>query len=77
MSINDAIECYCSIADEVFAAKQMGRDGRFKASKLEEGLKRVIAQRTGNADERMMDRRSDGQVCKTYCSCLILLVSRC
>ena len=77
MSMDDAIECYVNLSKEVFSAKQIGRDGKFKASKLEEVLKRVIKQHTGNADEQMMDKRSDGQVCKTYHTCLILLASRC
>ena len=76
MSIDDAIDCYCNLSKEVFSAKQIGGDGKFKASKLEEVLKRVIELQTGNADERMMDTRSDGRVCKTYRTDLILVASR-
>jgi hypothetical protein len=67
MSVTEAITCYGDLAQRVFSDEKLtGRDGKFKASRLEEVLKEIIEEKTGQIDERMMDRRRDGKVCKTY-----------
>ena len=76
MSADEAIEHYGTLAQRVFSdAKLIGGDGKFKASKLEDVLKEIIEKKTGQADERMMDPRPEGEVCKTcvipeyFCCC--------
>jgi hypothetical protein len=66
MSISDAITRYDSLAKEVFhdGRKSFG-DGKFKASVLEHVIKQIVEVATDDADSRMMDTRSDGEVCKT------------
>jgi hypothetical protein len=67
MSLSEAIDHYGTLTKRVFSnAKVVGRDGKFKASKLEEVIKEIVQARTGNADARMMDPRPEGEVCRTY-----------
>ena len=55
MSVEKAIMCYGTLARPVFAnVKQLGGDGRFKASKLEKVIKDIIKEQTGQENERMM-----------------------
>ena len=66
MSVTEAIEFYGTLVEKVFAdVKIIGGHGKFKATKLEEFMKKIVTERTGNPDERMMDTR-EGEVCKTY-----------
>lgn len=67
MSVDAAIERYGLLVERVFSqAKPFGGDGKFSASKLEDVIKRIIEEHTGEADERMMDPQSEGTGCKTY-----------
>jgi hypothetical protein len=67
MSVTDVIKDYGTLADRVFSdAKLVGGDAKFKASKLEEVIKEIVEEKTGRADELMMDTRPEGEVCKTY-----------
>ena len=67
MSVTDVIKNYGTLADRVFSdAKLVGGDAKFKASKLEEVIKEIVEEKTGRADELMMDARPEGEVCKTY-----------
>ena len=67
MSVDEAIVKYGELAQRVFSEVKspLSRDGRFSATKFEEVIKEIVFERTGNADERMMDTRSEG-ACKTY-----------
>ena len=66
MSVNEAITHYGILTQRVFSDPRLfGRDWRFKASKLETELKEIVKKKTGQPDELMMDKRSEGKVCKT------------
>ncbi|KAG8738544.1 hypothetical protein FRC10_006748 [Ceratobasidium sp. 414] len=56
MSIDDARNCYSKLATEVFSDKKLISLGGpvFKASKLEQILKAIIEEKTGDAHERMI-----------------------
>ena len=59
MSAADAIKAYETLAKEVFSEKKAkGKDGTFKASKLEEAIKTVVEKTLGRgrADARMYER---------------------
>ena len=67
MSVTDVIKNYGTLADRVFSdPKLVGGDAKFKASKLEEVIKEIVEEKTGRADELMIDTRPEGEVCKTY-----------
>lgn len=77
MSVDDALRKYAELAKDVFSEKQLLGDGRFKASKLEEVIKKVVAEQPAalyNAEARMRD---DGSVvCKTYAAKLGFSLTR-
>jgi hypothetical protein len=78
MTIDDAIEQYGLFARTVFSdKKRKGQDGMFKASKLEEIIKKIVKSYgvEGSADEHMTDPRPVDQVCKRYLLILSLFVS--
>jgi hypothetical protein len=67
MSVIDVIKHYWTLSQRVFSdAKLIGRDGKFRASKLEQVIKEIVEEKTGRADEPMMDPRPEGEACKTY-----------
>ena len=67
MSVAEAIEHYEILANSVFSdATLIGRDGKFNANMLEKKIKSIVEAKTGQADERMIDTRPEGEVCKTY-----------
>jgi len=69
LTIDEAIEQYGQFARYVFSDKKwMGQDGTFKATKLEEIIKKIVKAYgvEGSADERMMDLRPVDQVCKSF-----------
>jgi hypothetical protein len=67
MSVAEAITRYKTLAQRVFSDPRLiGGNGKFKASKLEQVLKEIVKEKTGQPDELMMDRRLEAQVCKTY-----------
>jgi hypothetical protein len=70
MSVDEAIVKYAEFAERVFSegTSPLGRDEAFSASKFEEAARQIVSEYTGNADERMMDTRSEG-ACKTYALC--------
>jgi len=68
VSTEDALNAYAQLAGYVFKEKKLpGKDGVFKASRLEEAIKKIVRQygEHGNPDEEMLDARSDSGVCKT------------
>jgi len=69
LTIDEAMDQYGRFAQYVFSEKKWkGQDGTFKASKLEEIIKRIIKDYgvEKSADERMMDPRPVGQVCRSF-----------
>ena len=67
MSVTEAIAKYGILSEKVFSdVKLMSGEGKFKASKLRDVVWEIVEERTGQADERMMDTREGGDVCKTY-----------
>jgi hypothetical protein len=77
MSVDNAIDRYDSLAKRVFSeGKKIIGDGKFKASVLEDVVKKIVEAETGDADTRMMETSSDGQVCRTYVAALNLQMSR-
>ncbi|KAF8579258.1 FabD/lysophospholipase-like protein [Ramaria rubella] len=66
MSVAEAIECYGTLAQRVFSdVKPFGKDGKFKASKLEEIVKEIVKRKTQNAEERLLSGPRN-QGCKTF-----------
>jgi hypothetical protein len=66
MSVPEAIDKYRLLAKQVFSEKKpRGKDGTFKASKLEKAIKETIEWKLGNghADDRMFV--TDTTSCKT------------
>ena len=67
MSVDQAIQCYTMLAEQIFSETQhKWQDGRFKSSNLERVIKRMVRDNTEHKDEdsRMLDTRPDGQNCK-------------
>ena len=66
MTTEDALTQYNAIAGRVFSTsnkKLFGQDGTFKATTLENEMKRVVAatkSAKGNSEERMLDTDSSG-----------------
>jgi hypothetical protein len=68
LTVDEAIEQYGEFARHVFSEKKRkGKDGTFKASKLEQAIKKIVESYgvDGSANERMMDPRPADTVCKT------------
>ena len=64
MSIDKAIEEYAKLVKEVFKDKKMSGPTMYRATKLQEALKTMIRDATGNEGEKMNeDREMNG--CKT------------
>jgi hypothetical protein len=67
MSVSEAIGHYGTLTHRVFSAtKLIGGDGKFSASKLEEVIKEIVQEKTGDPDAVMMDPRPEGRICRTY-----------
>jgi patatin-like phospholipase/acyl hydrolase len=66
LSADDAIEAYRKFAEHVFSEKKWkGRDGTFKASKLEDAIKNIVAESEDkDAQARMLDPRLVEESCK-------------
>ena len=68
LTVDQAIDQYSQFAGHVFSKKKRkGKDGTFKASKLEEAIKKVVESYgvEKSPNERMMDPRPANTVCKT------------
>jgi hypothetical protein len=66
LSVDKAIEAYGTFASQVFSdKKQFWKDGMFKASNLEQAIKAIIEESTGDPNARMFDTRPSSEVCKT------------
>ncbi|KAI0269329.1 acyl transferase/acyl hydrolase/lysophospholipase [Gloeopeniophorella convolvens] len=67
MTIDEAIQSYAKLAQDVFSEVKRGRSERFKAHKLEHFIKEMVRIHTGDANSRMMDSGdSAGRVCRTF-----------
>ena len=65
MDVDTATNCYKNLAQQVFSdPKQWPGDGRFKATKLEEVIKSVVREVTGNPEEPLLEV-SNIPVCRT------------
>ncbi|KAG8707716.1 hypothetical protein FRC09_001653 [Ceratobasidium sp. 395] len=75
-STMQAISAYSRLLDSVFSEKKtfgMSGSGAFKASKLEEELKKMVREATGDEDTLMMRAQHDEYDCKVYVSLMIVL----
>ena len=65
MDVDSAINHYNNLAQKVFSdPKQWRGDGRFKATKLEEVIKSVVREVTGDPEEPLLEVGSI-PVCRT------------
>jgi hypothetical protein len=65
MDVETAIDSYNHLAQQVFSdPKRWPADGRFKATKLEEAIKSVVRDVTGDPEESLLEVGS-AQVCRT------------
>ena len=65
MDVDTAIDSYSNLAQQVFSdPKRWPADGRFKATQLEEAIKSVMRDVTGNPDEPLLEV-STASVCRT------------
>jgi hypothetical protein len=67
LSVDDAIGHYSQFAKHVFSEKKWkGQDGTFKATKLENAIKKIVTSSgERQADELMMDPLPEHEICKT------------
>lgn len=66
MRMDDAINLYNRLVSDTFSENKsiiLG-SGTFKATKLEEGLRRIVMETTGNPDEMMMEEKPQEARCK-------------
>jgi len=65
MDMVTAIDSYNNLAQQVFSdPKRWPVDGKFKATKLEEAIKSVVCDVTGNPEEPLLEVGS-ASVCRT------------
>lgn len=66
MRMDDVIPLYNRLVSDTFSGKKpvMMGSGTFKATKLEEGLRRIVMEATGNPDEMMMEEKPQEARCK-------------
>ncbi|KAI5813017.1 acyl transferase/acyl hydrolase/lysophospholipase [Pyronema omphalodes] len=69
MSVADAIAAYSDFSKYVFSErKHLFQEGYYKATKLEEAVKKVVKLygESWDGEEDMLDTREDSQVCKAF-----------
>ncbi|KAG8705087.1 hypothetical protein FRC09_003165 [Ceratobasidium sp. 395] len=67
IGVEQAISIYSTIVEHVFSDKKListSGSGTFKASKLEEELKKMVREATGNENTRLMNAPSKEDACK-------------
>ena len=65
MGVDTAIKYYDNLAEYVFSdLKQWGGDGMFKATKLEEAIKTVVNDMTGDSETPLLEI-DESEVCRT------------
>ena len=65
MGVDTAIDAYNSLVQQVFSdQKRWPGNGRFKATKLEEVIKAIVRDVTGNPEEPLLEI-GNASVCRT------------
>lgn len=67
--LDDAIDEFAKLAQNVFSDKKhlsVSGSGSFKSTKLQQALKQIVREATGDENTRMMDHRLGEKRCKTY-----------
>ena len=64
MDVDTAIKHYDDLAKHVFSDPKRFGDGKFKATKLEESIKSVVKEVTGDSESALLECDEAG-VCKT------------
>jgi len=65
MDVDTAITYYGKLVNQVFSSSKLWpRDGRFKATKLEEAIKTVVGDVTSNPEEPLLEI-GNSSVCRT------------
>ena len=64
MSVEEAIDCYNNLAKKVFSGLKIGGD-KYKASSLEEVIKKVVKDKTGDSETQVFDDGALDGICKT------------
>ena len=64
MDIDTAIKHYDNLSEDVFSDLKKWGDGRFKATKLEEAIKSVVNDVTGDPESPLLESDEPG-VCRT------------
>lgn len=68
MTPNSAIEQYVELIKQVFSGKKLFwavRSSAYKAKNLQEALKLLVRNATGNEDEKMKENKFDTNGCRT------------
>ncbi|KAG8792218.1 hypothetical protein FRC12_006796 [Ceratobasidium sp. 428] len=76
LDIEQSISAYSRLLDSVFSEKKtfgISGSGAFKASKLEEELKKMVREATGDEDTLMMNAQHDEEGCKVYFLLMIFI----
>jgi len=65
MSVEEAIDCFSRLSKEVFSDRKgcLSRE-KFKATTLENAIKRIVKEKLMNEDELMRNEKLDGDHCK-------------
>lgn len=66
MGVDDVIRLYNRLVTDTFSDRKwiLLGSGMFKATKLEESLKNIVLEATGNAEEMMMEENPHQVECK-------------
>jgi hypothetical protein len=64
MGIDAAIKHYDNLAESVFSDQKRWGDGKFKTSKLEEAIKSVVRDMTGDSESPLLESDEPG-ICRT------------
>lgn len=68
MPLDRAIEHFARLAKDVFSDKKYFSAtglGVFKSTKMQQALKQIVQEATGDENTFMMDRRAQAEKCKT------------
>lgn len=67
MDVDAAIKHYDNLAKDVFSDLKRWGDGKFKATKLEEAIKSVVKDITGDSETPLLEPEGDDEagVCRT------------
>lgn len=64
MDVDTAIKYYDELAKNVFSETKRWGDGRFKATKLEEAIKSVVKDMTGDSESPLLES-DETSICRT------------